>query len=204
MEKVLIAFDNKITESWFKMNLTLECGRPAEVAGRLPREARCYELLDALGIEYGRVDHPRADTMEACAEIDEALGALICKNLFLCNRQATEFYMLMMPGDKVFKTKDLSAQIGSSRLSFASGENMVLLLDTEPGSLSVLSLMNDKEKKVRLLVDKDVLECELIGCHPCVNTSSLKLKKEDVFEKILPHLGRNATVVELPVYEIDG
>ena len=183
------------------MNLTLECGRPADAAGRLPREARCYDLLDALGIEYERIDHPRADTMEACAEIDKALGALICKNLFLCNRQQTDFYLLMIPGDKVFKTKDISAQIGSSRLSFGSAEHMVSLLDTEPGSLSVLSLMNDKCGRVRLLVDREVLACDFIGCHPCVNTSSLKISRNDIFDKILSAVDHTPTVVSLPKYE---
>ena len=183
------------------MALILENGRSADVSDRLAREVRCYDFLDSLGIEYGRIDHPRADTMEACAEIDGALGANICKNLFLCNRQQTDFYLLLIPGDKVFKTKDLSSQIGSSRLSFASGEKMIELLDTEPGSLSILSLVNDKTGCVRLLIDKELLEGEYIGAHPCVNTSSLKLERADVFEKIIPALAHTPSFVELPKYE---
>ena len=161
-------------------------GRPFDLSNREEKEIRTYDLLDKLGIEYQRIDHEAADTMEACEEIDKALNATICKNLFLCNRQQTEFYLLMMPGDKPFKTKDLSAQIGSARLSFATPEHMMKYLDITPGSVSVLGLMNDKENAVRLLIDEEVLNGEYFGCHPCVNTSSLRIKTSDLIEKILP------------------
>ncbi|MBQ2308910.1 MAG: prolyl-tRNA synthetase associated domain-containing protein, partial [Clostridia bacterium] len=154
--------------------MVLQKGRPADTAGRLEKEIRSYDLLDSLGIEYDRIDHEPAMTMEICEEIDRVLGATICKNLFLCNRQQTDFYLLMMPGDKPFKTKDLSSQIGSSRLSFGTPDYMEQLVDITPGSLSILGLMNDKEGRVRLLIDKDVLSGEYIGCHPCINTSSLR------------------------------
>jgi len=160
--------------------------RPNNTEGRQDREIRTYDFLDKLGIEYERVDHEAAMTMEACLEIDEGLGVKMCKNLFLCNRQKTQFYLLMMPGDKKFKTKELSAQINSARLSFAEGEDMVKYLDIEPGSLSVMGLMNDKENAVKLLIDEDVLKDDYIGCHPCVNTSSLKIPAKDILEKFLP------------------
>ena len=166
--------------------MELLTGRPEDCTGRLPKEIRCYDLLDSLGVPYQRIDHEPANTMEACAAIDDALQATICKNLLLCNRQGTSFYLLMIVGDKVFKTSQLSKQIGSSRLSFASGEGMEQLLDITPGSLSVLGLMNDKESKVQLLIDEDVLKGEFFGCHPCINTSSLRLKTSDLLEKIIP------------------
>ena len=177
--------------------MVLQKGRPADTAGRLEKEIRSYDLLDSLGIEYDRIDHEPAMTMEICEEIDRALGATICKNLFLCNRQETDFYLLMMPGDKPFKTKDLSSQIGSSRLSFGSPEYMEQLVDITPGSLSILGLMNDKEGRVRLLIDKDVLSGEYIGCHPCINTSSLRIKTADMVEKLIPALRHAPTLVEL-------
>ncbi len=172
-------------------------GRPQNIEGRLDREVRVYDLLDSLGIEYLRTDHGNADTMEACNEIDKVLDVLICKNLFLCNRQKTKFYLLMMPGDKPFKTKELSSQINSARLSFASAEAMEEYLDIQPGSVSVMGLMNDKENAVNLLVDEDVLKGEYVGCHPCVNTSSLKIKTTDVFDRFLKAVGHTATVVHL-------
>ena len=172
-------------------------GRPQNIEGRLDREVRVYDLLDSLGIEYLRTDHGYADTMEACNEIDKVLDVLICKNLFLCNRQKTKFYLLMMPGDKPFKTKELSSQINSARLSFASAEAMEEYLDILPGSVSVMGLMNDKKNAVNLLVDEDVLKGEYVGCHPCVNTSSLKIKTTDVFDKFLKAVGHTATVVHL-------
>ena len=126
-----------------------------------------------------------------------SLVATICKNLFLCNRQETDFYLLMMPGGKKFKTKELSKQIGASRLSFAKDEYMLKYLDITPGSVSVLGLMNDKEKKVRLVVDEDVTKGEYIGCHPCINTSSIRLKTADLMEIILPDLGYEPVIVHL-------
>ncbi|MBQ9545174.1 MAG: prolyl-tRNA synthetase associated domain-containing protein [Clostridia bacterium] len=172
-------------------------GAPENKEGRSERELACYAFLESLGVEYKRVDHPRADNMEQCKLIDEALGAMICKNLFLCNRQQTAFYLLMIPADKVFKTKDLSAQIGSARLSFASPEQMEALLDVSPGSASVLALKNDKENRVRLLVDREVAFSEFFGCHPCENTSSLKLLTNDLFKKILPATGHSPEFVTL-------
>ena len=172
-------------------------GRPIQTEGRLDKEIRVYDFLDSLGVAYQRIDHEAAMTMEACEEIDQMLGATICKNLLLSNRQETQFYILLLPGDKVFKTKDLSAQIGSSRLSFAKAEYMEKYLDITPGSLSVLGLMNDKDKMVRLLIDEDVLTGEYIGCHPCINTSSLRLRTKDLMEKIIPAMGHEPTIVRL-------
>jgi len=179
--------------------LVLRQGRPADFDTRLPKEQRCYDLLDKLQVEYHCVDHESTDTMEACHEVDKVLQADTCKNLFLCNRQQTDFYLLLTPGDKVFKTKDLSKQIGSSRLSFASGEHMEKYLDITPGSCSILGLMNDKDKVVRLLVDEDVLRGEWVGMHPCINTTSLKVKTKDLFEKVLPAMEHDMTVVKLEV-----
>lgn len=173
-------------------------GRPSDTEGRLAKEIRTYDLLDSLGIEYWRIDHEPAYTMEACEEIDKALGdAVICKNLFLCNRQKTDFYLLMIPGEKVFKTKELSGQIGSARLSFASAEDMEKYLDITPGSVSVMGLINDRENAVRLLVDEDVLKEEFFGCHPCVNTTSLKLRVKDVFGPFLEAVNHDMTMVKL-------
>lgn len=173
-------------------------GRPADSAQRLEKERRVYDFLDGLNVEYYHVDHEAAMTMEACAAIDEAMGAAMCKNLLLCNRQCTEFYLLLLPADKPFKTSVLSKQIGSSRLSFASGEYMEAFLDITPGSLSVLGLMNDKEKRVTLLIDEDILKAEFIGCHPCVNTSSLRLRTDDLMRTIIPAMGHPVTTVNLP------
>ena len=148
------------------MKNVLYTGRPENAAGRLEKEIACYDLLDSLGVSYTRVDHDFADTIEACEAVEQVLGEKICKNLFLCNRQKTNFYLLMMPGEKVFKTKDLSKQLGVARLSFASPEDMLRLLNITPGSVSVLGLMNDKENEVQLVIDKPVLEDEKFGCHP--------------------------------------
>lgn len=173
-------------------------GRPENCSNRLDKEVRVYDMLDNLGIAYQRVDHEAAMTMEACAEIDKVLNATTCKNLLLCNRQKTDFYLLLISGDKVFQTKELSAQLGVSRLSFASPEAMEEFLDITPGSLSVLGLMNDKDYHVKLVIDEPVLSGEYIGFHPCINTSSLRLKTTDLMDKIIPFMKHEPTIVHLP------
>ena len=191
--------NDTINTNSFYIDPILYEGRPADTTGRLPKEIRTYDLLDQLQISYWRLDHDATATIEACHDVDKRLDIEICKNLFLCNTQKTDFYLLMMPGHKKFKTAKLSKQIGSARLSFAGPEFMEEFLDITPGSVSVLGLMNDKNKRVRLLIDKDVLyHHEFIGCHPCINTSSLKIATSDILEKFLPCVEHPYTLVDLP------
>ena len=166
-------------------------------AGRQQKEMETYALLAALEIPFYRADHEEAATIEHLGAVEKVLGIEICKNLFLCNTQKTDFYLLLMPGRKVFKTKDLSRQINSARLSFADAAYMERYLNLTPGSVSVLGLMNDKDHIVRLLIDKDVLNGDYLGCHPCVNTSSLKLRMDDVLQKFLPYTGHVPVMVDL-------
>ena len=181
------------------MELKLEKGSPTSMEGRRDKEIRCYKLLDSLKLDYWRCDHfdANANTMEDCLVIDSILEAVVCKNLFLCNRQKTKFYLLMMPGDKVFKTKELSNQINSARLSFAGAEDMEKYLDITPGSVSILGLMNDTDNVVQLLVDEDVLKGEFVGCHPCINATSLKLYTEDMFGPLLEAMHHDMIIVHL-------
>lgn len=197
------------------MKLTIYKGRPGNITGRQEREVRVYDLLDSIGVDYDRLDHAPAMTMEVCDAVNAAFGrmtleefkaedsndrtkhAIICKNLFLCNRQKTKFYLLMIPGDKKFLTKNLSAQINSARLSFADAEDMQKFLDVTPGSVSVLGLMNDHDHIVQLLIDSDVLQSEYVGCHPCINTSSLRMKTKDLMEKVIPALQHEPVIVNL-------
>ena len=180
--------------------MLLEKGRPKSCDGRLDKEIRTYDFLDSIGVEYERVDHQPAMTMEACQEIDRVLCASTCKNLFLSNRQQTAFYLLLIPGDKPFKTKDISAQIGSSRLSFGSSEYMEKFLDITPGSCSVLGLMNDLDYDVTLLIDEELIKEEYIGCHPCINTTTLRIKTSDMMQKVIPALKHTPRFVKLERY----
>lgn len=177
--------------------MKLEKGRPTDSTKRLEKEIRTYDFLDELGISYERIDHEPAMTMEECEEVDRILEATICKNLFLCNRQETNFYLLMIPGDKKFKTRILSKVLGVARLSFANEDYMEKYLDITPGSMSVLGLINDRENKVQLVIDEDVLNGEYIGCHPCINTSSLRLRTKDLMEKIIPNMKHKPIIVKM-------
>ena len=172
-------------------------GRPESEEGREEKEIRVYDLLDQLGIDYYRTDHEEAGTMEACHEIDAVLQTIICKNLFLCTANKKHYYLLMMPGDKPFKTKVLSKQIQSSRLSFGKPDAMEEYLDIKPGSVSIMGLMNDHDNHVQLLIDEDVLNAEYLGCHPCVKTSSLKLKTKEIFDIFLKAVHHDPIIVKL-------
>ena len=178
--------------------MVMQEGRPADTSGRLDKEIRVYDLLDSLGIRYERIDHEPLETMEACEDVDRLIApAVVCKNLFLCNTQKTNFYLLMIEGDKHFKTKEISHQIGSARLSFAAPEFMEKFLDITPGSVSVMGLMNDKDNNVKLLIDSDLLRSEYIGSHPCINTSSLRLRTKDITDKFLKAVHHDYQTVTL-------
>lgn len=180
------------------MKMKLVKGRPKSEEGRLEKEKRTYDLLDALNIPFERIDHEAVFTMEACEEIDRLLApAVICKNLFLCNEQKTSFYLLMIPGTKKFVTREVSTALGSSRLSFAPPEYMEQYLDITPGSVSVLGLMNDKDNKVQLVVDEEIYQSEYFGCHPCINTSSLRLRTADLFDVFLPAIHHKLIIIHI-------
>ena len=179
------------------MEYIIEHGRPTDLEGRLDKEKRTYELLDSLGVEYDRIDHEPLMTIEACQGVDKAFGTEVCKNLFLCNRQKTNFYLLMLPGGKKFSTKEVSSQLGVARLSFAGEEYMEKFLDITPGSVSVMGLMNDADNNVQLLIDEDLLKEEYFGCHPCINTSSLRISTADLTAKLLPAMHHEPVIVHL-------
>ena len=172
-------------------------GRPADGTGRIPQELAIYDRLDQLSIPFDRVDHEHADTMEICQEVEKVLGGQICKNLFLCNRQQTQFYLLMMPGDKPFKTKYLSAQLGCSRLSFADEGHMMDCLETTPGSVSALELLFDRAGKVQLVIDRDLMDDAFISGHPGISTSTLRLRREDLL-RYASSTGHEPIYVDLP------
>lgn len=187
-----------LTDTPFRLDPVRYSGRPLDEAARTAEELACYDLLDSLSVPYFRADHGPAATIALCHQVEQVLGADICKNLFLCNRQQTQFYLLLMDGDKVFKTKFLSKQLGTARLSFADPGQMEEYLHLAPGSASVLGLMYDSQKKVQLVIDQSVLDKPLLGCHPCINTSTLALTMEDVMGKLLPAIGHSPVIVNLP------
>lgn len=174
----------------------LRAGRPRDQRSAV--ETACYDLLDRLDVAYFRVDHQPAHHIEACHQLESTLGAPIAKNLFLCNRQKTAYYLLVMEGDKVFKTKHLSAQLGCSRLSFAPPEDMEAILGVTPGSASLLAMQNDRARRVTLVLDSPLLSKPFLGLHPCQNTSTLRLSTDDIMERVIPALGCAVKTVTLP------
>ena len=182
----------------FYVDPVLYTGRAGDKSGAGSKQAAIYDMLDKLEIGYMRADHTHADTIAQCAEIEKVLGAPICKNLFLRSRQATQFYLLLLPGGKPFRTAVVSKLLGVARLSFAEPEYLEKYLDLRPGAVSILGLAHDTQRTVQLLIDREVAENEFIGCHPCVNTSTLKLKTADLFDRFLPYTGHKATILDIP------
>lgn len=178
------------------INPNIYTTRP-DSSGRLEKEMKVYDVLERLSIKYERLDHGVTPSIDSCLEVEEILKIEICKNLFLCNTQKTNFYLLMMPGNKKFKTAELSRQIQTSRLSFADSIYMEEFLDITPGSVSVMGLMNDHEHRVKLIIDREILSNEFVGCHPCINTTSLKIRTKDLLEKFLPYTQHEPTIVDL-------
>lgn len=185
------------------IDMTIYKGRPADCSARSSEEIACYDFLDSLGVSYDRIDHEPTDTMEACKEVKRLLGLTVCKNLFLTNRSGKEMYLLLMPGEKQFRTSVVSKIIGTSRLSFGKPEVMEQMIGAKPGSASVLGLIFDKERRVKLIIDREVLEEENFGCHPCHNTSSLRVKTKDLMERILPATGHTPLVIDIPCQNKD-
>lgn len=172
-------------------------GHPACTGKESEAERNTYRFLDAHGINYETLHHEPAFTMNDCAEVEKAIGVPICKNLFLCDRQQTQFYLLMLPGNKKFKTKFLSRELGCARLSFADESHMAGMLALHPGAVSPMGLINEKQGKVLLVIDRELLSSEWFGCHPCVNTATLKLRMDDLLQKIVPESGHSYKIVEL-------
>lgn len=164
---------------------------------RIKTERNTYEILDKLKIPYERVDHEAVSSMEECKEVDEYLGVEIRKSIFLCNQKKTSFYLLVMPADKAFSTNDFCKQLGCSRLSFAPAEKMEELLGVSPGSASIMSIVNDTDDYVQVIIDKDVADCEWFGCNPGINTSHIKIKTKDLLNKYLPYAKHNAQIIKL-------
>lgn len=171
-------------------------GKPKDLDKRQEKERKCYEFLEKIGLDYEVVDHEEASDMDKCLEIETVLGVKICKNIMLCNRQETRFFIFMMPGDKKYVTKDVSKKIGMSRLSFAKEEHLKDYLNVTPGSVSVLGLLNDIDNRVELVIDRDVIGQNHIRCHPCVNTSTLKIKTDDFLTRIIPALNKEALIID--------
>lgn len=180
------------------INKKIYTTRPKDEQKRLKKELLVYDLLEKLEIPFERLDHSPTNTVESCMKVEEILEIEISKNLFLTTPSKDKFYLYFMPGNKRFKSGIVSRQAGTSRLSFADEAYMEEFLDITPGSVSVLGLMNDTENKVNLLIDSDILEMEYIGCHPCVNTSSLKIKTQDLLEKFLNYVNHDYTIINLP------
>lgn len=177
--------------------MTIETGRPADCSGRLEKECAVYDLLEQLNIPFTRADHPAAFTMEECEAVSQALHTPICKNLFLCNRQKTAFYLLLLPASKPFRTKEITAQLECARLSFAGEEQLASLLHLTPGSATIFGLQYDTENRVQLVVDRDLLDEAYFGCHPCINTSTIRLRTSDVFDRLTHALHHDYTLVTL-------
>lgn len=175
--------------------ITVRNGRPTDK--RDDTEENVYDILDFLDIDFIRADHSPADTIDSCSEIEKIIDAPICKNLFLTNKKNDTYCLLLMPGNKKYKASKVSHQLGTSRLSFASGEDLMRYLGISPGSVSIMGLINDKINAVTLAIDAEILENEFFGCHPCKNTSTIKIKTSDMIDKFIPYTKHEIKIIHM-------
>ena len=156
-----------------------------------------YEALEKLQIPFERVDTDEAVTMEDCAAINEKLNMDMVKTLFLCNRQQTDFYLLVTTGDKPFRSKNFSNALGVSRVSFAPVESMESMLGTKIGATTIFSSLLDDKNRVRVVFDRDVLFKKWYGCSDGTTTGYMKLRTDDIYQRFLPFTKHIPTVIEV-------
>jgi Ala-tRNA(Pro) deacylase len=160
-------------------------------------QKRVFGALNDLHIPFQRVDTDEAITMDDCVMIDQRLQMKMVKTLFLCNRQQTEFYLFITCGDKSFRSKDFSHALGISRVSFAPAEMLLTMLHTHVGAATVLSMLEDDDNRVKVVMDKDVTAEEWYGCSDGTTTGYMKLRTDDVMNVFLPFVHHQATVIEV-------
>ena len=144
---------------------------PQDERGAL--ETKTYQELERLNIKYERVDNDTVEAMEECVEISKKLGAEIRKTIVVCNRQKTQFFLVILPANKRFDSKLFAAMMHTARVSFAS-------------PASVMGILNDPEGKVKVVIDKAVADAEWFACNPGANTSHLRFKTKQLINNFLP------------------
>lgn len=148
-----------------------------------------YDQLMRSGIEYSRVDNDPAISVDDCEEISERLGAPTVKTLFVANRQLTKFYLVVMPGHKPFITRDFTAALGVSRVSFVKPEILMEMLGLEVGSATPLAIVADKGQSIRLVIDHEVTDRERMLIPDGTTTCYMNIRSEDLLTKYLPSIG---------------
>jgi len=168
---------------------------PAEF--KTPLQELVYTTLQDLQVPFERVDTDEAITMEDCILINEKLHVQIVKTLFLCNRQQTNFYLFVTTADKPFVTKDFSSAVGIPRVSFASVELLNNLLGTPVGGATIFGTLLDKENKVQVLIDKDVLNEEWYGCSDGTPRGYMKISRDWILNDFLQYTQHTPTFIQV-------
>lgn len=170
----------------------------------MSNQQKVMEKLRDLCIPFEAYYHAAAHTMEDCLALPYATpDVTFCKNILLCNRQKTEFFLYITLPDKPFRTADVSKLLGVSRLSFAPNETLPTLLQLESGSLSPLALWFDDDAKIKLVLDNDILSGKRIAFHPCDNTATVIFTQEVFRQQVLPALAHSPIYLQAPYPEVN-
>jgi len=159
-------------------------------------EKKVYQHLNSRNITFVTHKHPPVYTVDEAKAFWEGIPGQHCKNLFLRDKKGRNHFLVVLLHDKKLDIKKLSRQIGSDTLSFASSSRLMKYLGVEPGSVTPLGIINDKEKKVQVIVDKDLLDGDTVNVHPNINTRTITLKIDD-FRKFLDNSGNRVRYLEL-------
>lgn len=145
---------------------------------------KVYDKLNELNINYTADEHEAIFTIEELDKKGMYQRGEICKNLFLRDGSGKRHFLVVTPGHKEVDLKKVRAQIGSSRLSFGSAERLMNCLGLTQGSVSPFGVLNDKERRVELVFDKDLVNMDTLGFHPNINTATVWLSFEDMLKVI--------------------
>ena len=168
----------------------------------MSNKAAIFARLDALQVPYTRHEHAPAHTIEDCLRLPYAAPDLtICKNILLCNRQQTEFYLYITLPDKPFRTGTVSKLLGASRLSFAPADALHRLMQLESGSLAPFGLWFVSGVSMHFAVDNDVRATRRIAFHPCDNTATVIFDQQDFWARVVPDCGIAPQFIDVPMPE---
>ena len=157
-----------------------------------------YLYLDERNICYERYDHPAVFTCEEAERLVPKTSGKDTKNLFLRDKKGRRHFLVVVGYEKTVDMSALARELGVGKLSLASAERLQKYLGVDPGSVSILGVLNDRQQVVEVIIDEAVWQAEAVRCHPLVNTSTLVIGKSDL-ERILRETGHNVTVIDVPI-----
>ena len=159
-------------------------------------DPKLYQLLEKLNIPFEYLEHPAAPTIGIAKQYWAGHDAKHCKNLFFRNHKGNQHYLVCLDCDRVMDIHDIEKKLHQGKLSFASEQRLMKYLGVTPGSVTPFGLINDAEHHVIVFLDSNLLQAEKVSFHPCINTASLIIRREDLV-RFIEHQGNRYEWMEV-------